>query len=40
VILNFVADNAIKLADWLYRKFDRYAINLVLEYDYDEREDD
>lgn len=40
LILNFVADTAIKLADWLYRKFDRYAINLVLEYSHDEREDD
>lgn len=40
IIINVIADTAIKLADWLYRKFDRYALNLVLEYKHDEREDD
>jgi len=40
LILNWIADRMIALADWLYLKFGEYAIELVLELQHDEREDD
>lgn len=35
-VLNWIALRAIRLADWLYRKFYKYALIQVMEFDWDE----
>jgi hypothetical protein len=40
IILNWIADRMIALADWLYVKFGKYSMELILELKHDEREDD
>ena len=37
-ILNWIADRAIKLSEWLLMRFEKYALFYVMEFDFDENE--
>lgn len=39
-VLNWIADRAVQLSEWLLMKFEKYAMFYVMEYTLDEEEDD
>lgn len=39
-VLNWIADIAIKISEWLFLKFEKYATVYVMEYSLDEEDED
>lgn len=39
-VLNWIADRAIRISEWLFLKFEKYATVYVMEYSLDEEDED